>query len=262
MDRKITDFISHNVKYLGVAGIAVILDKTIILVDPYVDIDRHYLDRLAGNPGSIELVDIFISHGHYDHYEYVIKIAENLKDRCAVRIFLPHDVYARADAALGETNATVSSFSQYKKGFVSDEYRLEAVEGIHMHISFIFKLSRIFRIFYMNELKRHFSNPANQIVNFAFIILRNNLRIGHVGSPELNQAAIECLKGFDYVCLSMVPSVKKNLAHIEKLLPRYCTPIHHINRVNGIHLLDNYSMSKLKSILGDRFIEKNVYLCD
>ena len=262
MDRGKIDFIAHNVKYLGVAGIAVILDKTVIFVDPYPVIDRGTLERMTGGRGGIGSVDIFISHGHYDHYEYVMKTIEHLNGFFAIRVFLPDDIYARDAAILSKAGASVQSFSRYKKGIESDEYRTEAVEGIHMRIGFLFKISRIFRIFHMNELRRHFSNPSKQTVNLMFTILRNNLRIGHVGSPALNAAAIECLKGVDLVCLAMMPSIRKNLAHIEKLMPAYCMPIHHINRINGIYLLDNYDMRKLKNILGDRFMEMGVYSCD
>jgi L-ascorbate metabolism protein UlaG (beta-lactamase superfamily) len=262
MNREQTDFFEHNIKYLGVAGISVLLNKTVIIVDPYAAIDRHALDRMTGGRNRIESVDIFISHGHYDHYEHVKGIVENLSVCCAVRVFLPDEIYARDSVVLGNAGATVYSFYEYKNGINSDEYRVEAVKGIHMHIGLLFKISRIFRIIYFNELRRHFRNPANQVVNFVFTIHRNNLRIGHIGSPALNEAAIECLKELDIVCLAMSYSIQKNLFHIEKLMPAYCMPIHHNNRVNGIYMLDNYDMKKLKVIMGDRLIEKNVYVFD
>jgi|GEM_PF-5586375 len=251
-------FVEKNIQYLGVAGIAVLLENTTIIIDPYIDIDCTAMEKIARHRiGSLNEIHIYISHGHYDHYEFLPSIIDNLGNKFKVKVFLPDDIYERDKDVLRLQKAVLCSTADYCEKMECPDYHVDVYKGEHYNLGLAFKLSAFLKIRNYKELKKHFSYTAKDMINFVFTIKDGGITVGHIGSPCLNDVVLTRFSKLDILCLAMAPDMEYNIKQIKMLRPDILVPVHHLNRINGIRLLDDYDISVIRKEIGESFYEKD-----
>lgn len=226
-DAELEEFLKRKIQYHGVAGISINLKGELILIDPWFKIN----EEIAKSIGKVnKKIYIYISHGHFDHFEYVHQIVKNLHNKYKIKIILPGNVYRR-HRKIKRDNVDIiipELPSEDKLGY----HKFKAIKGEHVvkESKLKYYLPKLKKLRACREALKHlFIYPGKEMINYVFKIQPDGITIGHIGSANITPNLVEYMKDLDILFLAKANHISTDIYHIEELSPRICVPIHHIN---------------------------------